>query len=109
MQLRDEVDGLLEALARARRVVRHDREPERDPLPRVLPADLRDGDVEPVADALRDGADHAALLLERLRAVDVKLHAGGADDHLALARRRRRARAAPAAPGSRTPRARRRP
>ncbi len=54
---------------------------EHGALPGVLPADLRDGDVEAIAQPLHDRAHHAALLLERLRTVDVELDHGGPDDH----------------------------
>src|SRR5262245_66012896 len=84
MQLDDEVDRLLETPPGRRRLVRGHGQPEHRDLPGVLAAHLRDRDVEAVPDPLRDGADHAALLLQRLGAVDVKLHAGGPDDHSGL-------------------------
>ncbi len=57
------------------------RDSEYGALPGVLPADLRHRDVEPIAQPLHDRAHHAALLLERLGSVDVKLDHGGPDDH----------------------------
>ena len=69
------------------RIAARRREPEHRALPGVLAADLGDRELEAVAHALRDRAHDAALLLERLGAVDVELDGGRPDDHSSVAAR----------------------
>ena len=54
---------------------------EHGALPGILAADLRDRDVEAIAQPLRDRSHYAAFLLQGLGTVDVELHHGGPDDH----------------------------
>src|SRR5690606_18499782 len=114
VHLLHEGDRLAERPAHDALVAARHREADHRTLPGVLTADLRHRDVEAVAQASRDLAYDAPLLLERLRFVDPQLDDGHADDHLPppepAARLGPRApRASPAAPRARRSRSRRRP
>jgi translation initiation factor IF-2 len=81
VQLFDEFDGLLQDPSDRDRLGTRRGQTQQRRLPTILPADLRNGQIEAIAQSLGDRADHPALLLERPRTVDADLDHRGPDDH----------------------------
>src|SRR5690606_1176192 len=59
----------------------HDAGAQLRSLPDIVVVRLRDGDVEPIVEAVFQALDHAPLLLQRLAAVDLQIPGDEADDH----------------------------
>src|SRR5262249_55128246 len=86
MHVLDELERALQLSAHVGAVVPGRRDADHRPLPGVLSADLRRRHVEAIAQPSDPRGDEAALLLERVRAVDVQLDDRRPDDHVSAGR-----------------------